>query len=149
MEGPGGGGGRLPGLGDSDSESDPGRSPRRTNQDVPAAPASDAADPDADPAAEPPAADPPAEPADPADFMEVYTCIYVHILTNTYINARIHANTCIYKYICTHTCNEWRLGEIMSFQYCIYLALRLIFMSDIYTPVTGCVSFTLQVYVLR
>ena len=36
----------------------------------------------------------------------------------------------------------------MSFQYCIYRALRLVVMSDIYTPVTGCVSFTLQVYVL-
>jgi hypothetical protein len=36
----------------------------------------------------------------------------------------------------------------MSFQYCIYLALRLVFMSDIYNHVTGCVSFTLQVYVL-
>ncbi len=69
MEGPGGGGCRLPGLGDSDSESEPGRSHRRTNQDDPAAPASNPADPDADQAAEPPAADPPAEPAD----MEVYT----------------------------------------------------------------------------
>ena len=146
VEGPGGGGGRLPGLGDSDSESDPGRSQRRTNQDDPAAPASDPVDPDADPAAEPPAADPP---ADPADFMEVYTCIYVHIQSYTYINVRIHAYTCIYNYIRTYTCDEWRLGEIMSFQYCIYRALRLVVMSDIYTSVTGCVSFTLQVYVLR
>ena len=37
----------------------------------------------------------------------------------------------------------------MSFQYYIYWALRLVVMSDVYTPVTGCVSFTLQVNVLR
>ena len=61
----------------------------------------DPADPDADPAADsdPPAADPPAQPADPADFMEVNTCIYVHI--HTYIHIRTH--TCIYMHVYTYT----------------------------------------------
>ena len=75
-------GGRLPGMMDSDTDSNGARSPRQMDRDEKPSPAA-ASDSDSD--GNPGPAEPFAHPADPADDMQVKYCHIHHIHLYTYI----------------------------------------------------------------